>query len=212
MGSRIKNEWVKKWLCCGKSFIFVWGKISKEPKLGRLKNEMGLCYQLVNCYSILYISVQIREYICRFCGSDPICFSNVSLVREFLFYSRCSYYYFMHYLPVSHTLFMASAIFYIRRNNELASQTVWQCTVQVVLDIYHPHICLFRDVCQVFIYFSFSIYKFIDLETYFIIWNTYKIGIYWGIRKTRVIYIEDNLYLITNYIATFTFYLPNYTF
>ena len=60
--------------------------------------------------------------------------------------------------------------------------------VQVVLDIYHPHICLFLDVCQVFICFSFSIYKFIDLETYFRIWNIYKIGTYRGIRKTRDIY------------------------
>ena len=66
--------------------------------------------------------------------------------------------------------------------------------IQVVLDIYHPHIGLFLDVCQVFICFRFSRYKFIDLETYFRIWNTYKIGTYQGIRKTRVIYIEDYLY------------------
>ena len=70
---------------------------------------------------------------------------------------------------------------------------VLTCRLQVVLDIYHPHICLFIDVCQVFICLRFSIYKFIDLETYFRIWNTLKIGTYRGIRKTRVIYIDDYL-------------------
>ena len=37
----------------------------------------------------------------------------------------------------------------------------------------------------------FSIYNFIDLETCFRIWNTYKIGTYRGVRKTKVTYIED---------------------
>ena len=65
--------------------------------------------------------------------------------------------------------------------------------IQAILDIYHPHICLFLDVCQVFICFKFSIYNFIDIETYFSTWNTYRIGTYREISKTRVIYIEDYL-------------------
>ena len=76
----------------------------------------------------------------------------------------------------------------------------------------HPHICLFLDVCQVFICFRFSIYKFIDIETYFRIWNTYKIGTYRGIRKTRVIYIEDYLYHIvsnTQRSMTILFQMPS---